>query len=137
MPYLIRSLNELEKLKLLLFDEEQLFLFEHIPKPLLIDPDAVLDGDDDESELEEDGFNQQAKGASDSKKKKSELLLSNDRGFWQKTKNLDQIQQNFEDALDKIQKKGKDMNMIDERLFNALNIPLPREKMEENSKDLQ
>ncbi len=33
---IIRSLNELEKLKLLLFDDNQLFLFEHVPKPFLM-----------------------------------------------------------------------------------------------------
>jgi hypothetical protein len=35
--YLIHSLNELEKLKRLLFDDDQYYLFEHIPKPYLID----------------------------------------------------------------------------------------------------
>ena len=33
----IHSLNEIEKLKLLLFDEDQYKIFEHIPKPYLID----------------------------------------------------------------------------------------------------
>ena len=37
----IQSLNELEKLKLLLFDEDQYYLFEHIPKPFLIDPNGI------------------------------------------------------------------------------------------------
>jgi hypothetical protein len=34
---LMKSLNELEKLKLLLFDTNQYYLFEHIPKPFLFD----------------------------------------------------------------------------------------------------
>lgn len=83
MPNLIRSLNELQKLKLLLFDEEQLLLFEHIPKPLLIDPNLLQDeayDDSDEEEEEESKLGQ--KVSSKEKKKKSELLLSNDRGFW-------------------------------------------------------
>ena len=39
--YVMHSLNELEKLKLLLFDENQYFLFEHIPKPFLINGDII------------------------------------------------------------------------------------------------
>ena len=41
----IQSQNELEKLKLLLFDEDQYYLFEHIPKPFLIDPNGIKGGD--------------------------------------------------------------------------------------------
>ena len=41
----IQSLNELEKLKLLLFDEDQYYLFEHIPKPFLIDPNGIKGSD--------------------------------------------------------------------------------------------
>lgn len=33
----INAINELEKLKILLFDETQYYLFEHIPKPILFD----------------------------------------------------------------------------------------------------
>ena len=40
----IQSLNELEKLKLLLFDEDQYYLFEHIPKPFLMDPNGINQG---------------------------------------------------------------------------------------------
>ena len=39
---LINSLNELEKLKLLLFDEDQYYLFEHIPKPYLVDTTVAM-----------------------------------------------------------------------------------------------
>ena len=41
MNSVIQSLNELEKLKLLLFDQDQYFIFEHIPKPFLIDPNGM------------------------------------------------------------------------------------------------
>lgn len=58
MSTVIQSLNELEKLKLLLFDEDQYYIFEHIPKPFLIDPNAMKDGvneeDDDSEEMEFD-----------------------------------------------------------------------------------
>jgi hypothetical protein len=48
--YVIHSLNELEKLKLLLFDEDQYYLFEHIPKPYLIDGTIAKKFDDEDSE---------------------------------------------------------------------------------------
>lgn len=44
--YVMHSLNELEKLKLLLFDEDQYYLFEHIPKPYLIDGTVAKTFDD-------------------------------------------------------------------------------------------
>ena len=34
---LLFSMMELEKLKLLLFDPDQYFLFQHLPKPILFD----------------------------------------------------------------------------------------------------
>lgn len=39
---LIRTINELEKLKLLLFDDNQLVLFEHIPRPFLVNPNLNI-----------------------------------------------------------------------------------------------
>lgn len=44
----IKSLNELQKLKILLFDKNQLEIFEQIPKPFLID--AVADDGQDSEE---------------------------------------------------------------------------------------
>lgn len=38
----INAMNELEKLKLLLFDETQYSLFEHIPKPVLFDENIIM-----------------------------------------------------------------------------------------------
>jgi hypothetical protein len=65
MSCLIRSLNELEKLKLLLFDDNQLFLFEHIPRPWLVDC-----GDGGKSGSEENGAD------------KKNMLMLNNKGFW-------------------------------------------------------
>jgi len=159
MATLIRSLNELEKLKLLLFDDNQLYLFEHIPKPFLIDPKLTKDEENDnnsESELSEEehpkndeeiGANFMKKLEQNSMKKKEEeeekiknmkkkkrpkkkrkthdILLSSNKGFWNK-----EIMTG-EDALDKFNKsidsirEKEQMNIIDERLFQALRIPLP------------
>ena len=42
IAFLIKSISELEKLKLLLFDEDQYHLFEKIPKPYLVDARTKL-----------------------------------------------------------------------------------------------
>lgn len=94
----------------------------------MIDPNVL----NVEDELESDEGDSQAekKEPGEDKKKKGELLLSNDKSFWKKSTNETTNQQNFENAIDKIRKKGSSMNIIDERLFCALNIPLPEEKLE-------
>jgi hypothetical protein len=51
----IKSLNELEKLKILLFDKNQLEIFERIPKPFLID--ALADGAPEPEEEKESSEN--------------------------------------------------------------------------------
>lgn len=102
MSCLIRSLNELQKLKLLLFDDKQLCLFEHIPKPFLIDKKLFK---------------------SDKRMKDCSGLISSNKDFWNKTSNEDVDV--FIKALDSIRDKEK-MNIIDERLFKALKIPLPK-----------
>ena len=89
--YVIHCLNELEKLKLLLFDEDQYYLFEHIPKPYLIDGavakkvDNYEQGSTPRANLNSlDGRNQggspktaSRKTLMKSKKSKSEILMSN------------------------------------------------------------
>ena len=50
--------------------------------------------------------------------------LSKDR-FWHKVKTSEINFRDYIQALESIRGKGKNMNIIDERLFHALNIPLP------------
>ena len=57
--YVMHSLNELEKLKLLLFDENQYFLFEHIPKPFLINGDIIKKIEEKEKKKEEQKKNKE------------------------------------------------------------------------------
>jgi hypothetical protein len=52
MSRIIKSLNELDKLKLLLFDKNQLEIFEQIPKPYLIDAVKAYENCDDEEDGE-------------------------------------------------------------------------------------
>lgn len=106
-------MNELQKLKLLLFDDNQLCLFEHIPKPFLIDNYL----------FKKDGNFLDAS-----------TLMSSNKDFWNKqsTEDVDE----FIAALDCIRDKEK-MNIIDERLFKALKIPVPKGKVpaKEGKKD--
>jgi hypothetical protein len=45
---IIEAINELEKLKMLLFDLNQYSIFEHMPKPLLFDKKIIEIEDKDE-----------------------------------------------------------------------------------------
>ena len=171
---IVTGMNELEKLKSLLFDENQYYLFQNIQKPFLIGFD-VMDNEDEEKDPEEEDDEQQSctseeqevkivsgqhelefgsqesptklksksssfkmsiktkrknKPKSDKKKlkkkknkKKKEnlrVLLSN-QSFWNKDDNVQQNVKNFEKALDCINKKGNDKNVIDKRLLNYFN----------------
>ena len=116
---MITALNELEKLKLLLFDKYQYFLFEHIPKPFLIDSMAA--------KLAEERKNPQSlPGGKEKIKKKDkatggEVLMSNN-SFWAKKLNEQINNENFAKALDHIKsKKEEDFNIIDRRLLDILN----------------
>ena len=145
IEYLIQSLNELEKLKLLLFDHHQRKLFELIPKPYLIDYSlrgANLPYEEDpenlrkdevnlKSDLDEEIKSKSASALSNSRRsiQHSEdikkILVSNSNGFWDKEGSDKHTAHNFSKALDAIRKKDK-LNMIDERLFDVLNIDIKK-----------
>lgn len=121
MKQIIRSLNELEKLKLLLFDDNQLFLFEHIPKPFLVNPQYKIDS-------------QMIKNVESSKTASKidydfDYLFQADNYFWKKAQNQNEIVQRFNSSIEAIRKKGDKINIIDEKLFLALNIPLPQKTL--------
>ena len=147
MATLIRSLNELEKLKLLLFDDNQLYLFEHIPKPFLIDPKLTADDEegsefeDSEEETDEEkgrkkkeeekkikNMKDKPQKRSGPKRKTHDILLSSNKGFWNKESLTgEETLDKFNQSIDFIRNKDQ-MNIIDERLFQALRIPIPENK---------
>ena len=97
----IKFMNELEKLKRLLFDENQYYLFEHIPKPILSDT-AIL-------------------GINDQNDKDSEFvngLLTCNAQLWHKKTDSERVK-NFKVALKNIKEK-KDPNIIDQKLIQIL-----------------
>ena len=85
---IIDALNELEKLKLLLFDQDQYFLFEHIPKPFLMNAEAVKrkpkrkKKSQDVSDEESGKVDRSDFGAEDGEITEDDLLRAND--FWSK-----------------------------------------------------
>lgn len=107
MSAVIKSLNELEKLKLLLFDKYQYYIFDHIPKPFLIDGNAINDDEEEEEgDLGEDG----------------KKIIFSDTAFWKKDQNLDTKIKKFSEALNEIRKRneGEEKNPIDERLLEIM-----------------
>lgn len=113
MKAVIQSLNELEKLKLLLFDEDQYYIFEHIPKPFLIDPNAAArnskEFDEDQKELQK----------REAMKHRQEIIMSKNE-FWEKNNSVEEKIKNFTKALNNIKNK-EDLNVIDRRLLAIMN----------------
>lgn len=72
----ITCLNEFEKLKLLLFDDDQYILFSHIPKPFLINPNLAL-----QEEEASDTKDPKYKKTETSGSKDQDILMSNN-SFW-------------------------------------------------------
>lgn len=107
MSTVIKSLNELEKLKVLLFDEYQYYIFEHIPKPFIIDENALKDEEDQEEEVQEQGKN----------------IIFSDSIFWKKNENLETKLKKLSTALNEIKKRneGEEKSLIDQKLLDMMN----------------
>lgn len=97
MTHFVKSLLEIEKLKLLLFDNDQYALFQHIPKPLLFERSLLEDS---------------------RKSDNGELLMTHNAGFWaMKDENL--REHDFTNALQRIKNKDNP-DVIDERLIKII-----------------
>lgn len=101
MSALLRCQAEIEKLKMLLFDDDQYSLFEMIPKPFLMDIGMVKQN-----------------------RTKKEL---NDRGnivvtqslFWKKESSFEKLMGNSVEAMKRIKCK-EELDIIDEKLLELL-----------------
>lgn len=102
-----KTMIEFEKLKYLLFDSDQYFLFEHIPKPILFDK-IILENQNMESYgYESQNVNQ---------------ILEHNSEFWHlkfNDKSIDKTNLGFKQALERIKTK-KEPNIIDERLIKII-----------------
>jgi len=123
MSAVIKSLNELEKLKLLLFDKHQYYIFDHIPKPFLIDAQAA--GGDEEAEADEPGLEKKETDKTEDggeKNGKNDKIIFSDTTFWKNEETLDQKISKFSEALNeiKMRNEGEDKNPIDVRLLEIM-----------------
>ena len=135
IKYVIKSLNELEKLKMLLFDDDQHYVFEHIPKPYLIDGKIAktLEENNDDNNIKSAKrkkissssskklfrFNSNDARKLKEKQTKKDILISNKR-FWKNNVDNSTKMKHFSQALDNIKNK-KNWNIIDERLLSLIN----------------
>lgn len=110
MRNIIDSLNELEKLKLLLFDQDQYYLFSHIPKPILYDQ-SFIDPNKKSQRISNSA------GAANNKET-MDCILSHNASFWGRKEKEDKERQ-FYEALEKITRK-KRLSVIDIRLLNII-----------------
>lgn len=122
IAFIIKSISELEKLKLLLFDEDQYYLFEHIPKPFLVDTKSALRVCKKEEKNDEESPMSKKK-----EKKKDENLdvfMSSNR-FWQKSRLSEEKKiELFCKALYniKVKEENGNLNVIDKRLLKILKL---------------
>ena len=90
---------ELEKLKLLLFDPDQYFLFQHLPKPILFDKNIYKNNP--------------------AERNSNKFILSHLDGFWNQAAERHVNHQLFESKLNRIKKK-EFSDLIDDRLIEML-----------------
>jgi len=116
---LIDSLNELQKLKMLLFDNDQLYIFENLPKPYLLDQKLMTKLEDDSGLKEADSsFKKRISMNLNNGKIKKEILVTNN-DFWKKHRDSEQQYSNLMCAFDNIKKK-ENLNMIDLKLLQFI-----------------
>lgn len=135
----IEVMNELEKLKIILFDKNQYYIFEHIPKPILFDKKLIELNNKDINELENKLTNTEIRKfrnqgilrdeTGDAQNlsmtpqhgrlldTKKEVLTCHAR-FWQKKTDIEK-EYNFRQALEKIKYK-ENPDYIDQRLIDLL-----------------
>lgn len=100
---IIYRLNELEKLKLLLFDEDQLHIFEHIPKPYLVNKKAMKQ--EGKQDLEGIGG----------------ILVRGSELWNEKHVNEEERIQNFAKSLENLRNK-ETLNAIDKKLLELVRL---------------
>ena len=123
---IVHSLNELEKLKLLLFDENQYYIFEHIPKPILFDQ-TILEAEEDKKARKKKERLEKSKKklektslltSSRLRNEKSNGILTCNAQFWQRC-TLEEKEENFRIALKQLKMKANP-NIIDQRLIKII-----------------
>lgn len=109
----------MEKLKLLLFDNDQHYLFEHIPKPFLLKAKSAKSTPKNTALSDEEAPTSSPKDANP-----DDLLRANDiwaKNIVQEDEKLNNYCSALENVMDK--RNNGELNVIDRRLLEILNIP--------------
>lgn len=101
---------ELEKIKLLLFDTDQYAIFEHIPKPVLFEPEKQRQIKETQHGHGYDG------GHTDLED--TEFLLTSGATFWNQADKQVKMREFFE-ALERIKRKTE-LNQMDKKLLEIV-----------------
>ena len=118
---LIEKINEIEKLKLLLFDSDQLSIFEKIPKPYLLDRKMMKNI---EKQIDQCNLPGDSPGRNTIKEQAKEVAMQRDilvtnNAFWKKKQSDDKKIQNFVSACKNLRHK-QNLNIIDKRLIELM-----------------
>lgn len=119
----VDALDELEKLKLLLFDSDQYYLFQHIPKPFLIQEKAQKD-DTKVKTSDQAGDEEQPKDPELQRKETTSNVLKSNKLLSNYERSKEEKLRKFIDSLENVIAKGRggELNIIDQRLLEILNI---------------
>ena len=123
---LIKSLDEFEKLKMLLFDQNQYTLFEKIPKTFLVDAKSNLTRRENKKDPvgDEEAGKGSRRSGSGRRYPYSDIFMSR-TSFWGK-KDEDDVSSNedFYRALRriKVKQREKRLNLLDIKLLKLLNL---------------
>ena len=96
---ILYSMMEIEKLKLLFFDKDQYFIFQHLPRPIMFDKDIYKKDTRD--------------------RYSGNLMISHMEGFWRRKVNNKLNKTLYNEAVDNIKKKDC-VDLIDERLLTMI-----------------
>ena len=122
MSTVIKTLNEVENLKLLLFDKHQYQIFDFIPKPFLIDGSSVVNEADHDEETEVCQDEKPKLKTQTTKDTNNNKIIFSEQNFWKKSDSYEQRIAKFSEAISVIKKRneGKEKNPIDMRLLEIM-----------------
>lgn len=117
MDTLLTAFNDLEKLKLLLFDEDQYHVFDHIQKPFIID-ESLATTRNNKPKIEDSNNEDQDDG----------IIVTN-KNYWNENVDFDKKLKRFSESFSNIQSKIQ-KNPIDLKLIELLNQYQVKEVMD-------
>lgn len=124
MDTLLTAFNDIEKIKLLLFDEDQYCVFDHIQKPFIIDESLAV-GNSKNKEVSDVEKGIKGKKGSDNapkggKEDVDDGIIVTNKHYWDEDVDFDKKLKKFSESFSNIQSKMQ-KNPIDVKLIELLN----------------